>query len=223
MHYMLLAIIVLAVIAFFSLVGSSQLSAQQSTQSSEQQAEQQGQPVPDKSIQRAEIAKRLKVLAESPAPTQLRLGAQCYEPMGPNPRAEYTCPTCGEKTLYVYGEVADNEKSQNLRYGMVSLVEATVPGCRRLIKGIKGIKLKLDESQLCQKCRPNIENPQLVLIVRYSDESKEHRTEGISVEDIQLIQEFLSGKNKHVLSNDAEHPLKNFVDRLEQLLGVKVQ
>ena len=49
---------------------------------------------------RAELEKRLGELAKSEPPKDLAPGAECYKTAGPPRREDYTCPTCGERTLY---------------------------------------------------------------------------------------------------------------------------
>jgi hypothetical protein len=159
---------------------------------------------------RAEIEARLKVLARGPAPTELSMGAMCYEMAAPPLRAEYVCPHCGEKTLYAYGDE---------QYPAVSAVDSDLPGCRRLLPDVKGLTVTLDESAFCHTCSPEITDPRLVLVVTYPDGTSQ-RTEGVTPEDVQLLVEFTSGRDKHSGAQDGELPLKDYLPRLEKLLGV---
>ncbi len=166
---------------------------------------------------RADIAARLAAIARDPAPTDLAEGAMCYDSVGPPVRAEYVCPTCGEKTLYA--SIPDPSRRVS-RGGMEA------DACRRLLSEVRGLKVRLDESELCEKCRPGVASPRLALVVAYPD-GREHRTEDIGAADLALLVEFTSGARKHAGDpnsaggRDGETPLKDHLPRLTALLGVK--
>jgi hypothetical protein len=98
-----------------------------------------------------------------------------------------------------------------------------LPSYRRIAEDIKDFGVELDESQFCRKCSPEVKEPKLFLVVRYDGEAEPHRYEGVTLDDIQLVSEFLTGKDKHTGGQDAESPLKNYIERLEKLLGVKLE
>ncbi len=169
------------------------------------------------SMKRSQVRERLLKLSKSVAPEKLSMGAMCYDMVGPPGRVEYVCPKCGEKTLYASKKSDDNTR----HYARTDFLEWELPACRKMVKQIKGLDVRLDESQFCAKCSLNAKNPKLVLLVHYADKDEPHRVEGINADDLRLIQEFLSGKEKHVGKQDLESPLKNYLKRLEELLGVK--
>ncbi len=160
---------------------------------------------------RKDIKKKLLELFSKPKPKTLAMGAMCYEMAAPPERAEYVCPACGEKTIYTI------KRSEFIQWYL--------PQARRMIKNlnIKGIGVKLDESQFCKKCSPKIENPQLCLHINYAGESKPHQVCSIYPNDIGLISEFMNGKVKHKTQNDEEEPLVKHIDRLQKLLGVNIK
>jgi hypothetical protein len=162
-----------------------------------------------KYLTRAEIERRLRVLAENPAPADLRIiGAMCYDVTSPT-CATYVCPKCGERTLY----------SGRWTY----IVWSTIPGCRRIVKTLAQIPIELDEAQFCKKCSPKIESPELCLLVRFKGEETHHRICNISLEDVTLLSEFLEGKDRHVHWNARESALKSHIDRLEEILNVELE
>lgn len=171
-----------------------------------------------KSFNRAELKQKLIALSKSPAPTELATGAMCYKPAMPPKSADYTCPKCGEKTLYSIEKI----ENKNEGYQIIGTVNVDIPNCRRTIKTIKGIKITLDESQFCKKCSPDILSPKLVLIIEHED-GKKHTFTGVTNNDLILISEFLSGSDKHKDEGDFETPLKNHVNRLSELLGVEIE
>ena len=165
------------------------------------------EPVPGS---RADIAARLAALARDPAPTDLSQGAMCYDSVGPPVRAEYVCPVCGEKTLYASVE----DPARRVSRGGMDAAD-----CRRLVTQIRDLTVRLDESELCEKCRPGIASPRLALVVTYPD-GREHRTEGVDATDLALLVEFTAGARKHDAGQGGETALKDHLARLEALLGV---
>jgi hypothetical protein len=158
---------------------------------------------------KAEIEKKLKKLSESPAPKNLSMGAMCYEMAALPDRAEYICPVCGEKTIYT-----DQYRS---------FVYSELQECRSYVEAIRGINAKLDESQFCKKCSPDVTDPELCLITQLEGENTPYKCCGIYSTDLQVISEFLNGKDVHSLFNEREEPLKDYVSRIEELLGVKIE
>lgn len=156
---------------------------------------------------REEIEKKLTKLAKSPAPTSLKPGAMCYDMAGPPERVEYVCPICGEKTLYT------DDKTYFIFYDLQT--------CRTAITSIEGLDIRLDEKQFCKKCSPDVTKPELCLNIYYKGEEAPQHSCNISAEDVDLLYEFMSGKNKHTSFNDHEYPLKDYTPRLKELLGIK--
>jgi hypothetical protein len=163
-------------------------------------------------LSRDETKARLKKLSESPPPKDLKMGAECYKVAMPPDRAEYLCPVCGERTLFV------SEKGRNAD---AAFITRELPDCRRLIKEIKGLDVELDESQFCKKCSPSAKNPSLILIVRYRGQNAPFKCAHIDRDDLVLLREFAEGKDRHRDSYDFETPLKEHIKRLNELLGVK--
>ena len=165
-------------------------------------------------MKRAEIEQKLQRLAASQPPTEFSEGAMCYSVAMPPTTADYVCPGCGEKTHYTVPEGTFG--------GIPRLIEWELPRCRRIAGGIEQFGVELDESQFCRRCSPDVEAPELALLVRYGGEPEVHRYEGVTREDLQLVSEFLSGKDKHVGRQGGEMPLKNYIERLEELLDVRL-
>ena len=172
-----------------------------------------------KRIPRAEIAERLRRLAKSTTPDIRQIVAMCYDMAAPPMRAEYVCPVCGAKTIYAAAESEDvfeyfpgNESINKVRW--------TIESCRRNVPLIKGLAVELDETQFCKNCSPDIETPKLGLVITYEDGSV-HKVWGIESKDVELIKAFMAGE-KTVGAPLDEKPLKDYTNRLEELLGVKI-
>jgi hypothetical protein len=163
---------------------------------------------------RKQIDEKLKHLAETPAPTKLSFGAECYKMAFKDYSVyEYVCPVCGEKTIYKKG--TNSERSV-----LIENLENNLNSCRNEIEKVHGLNIKLDESQFCKHCSPNTENPQLCLLVNIGGQSYTTRVCNIENKDIQLIYEFLNDKLVHTGEQDEETPLVNNIDRIKKLLGL---
>jgi hypothetical protein len=158
-----------------------------------------------------EIREKLELLANTPVPEDsISFGAMCYSVayVEDVEHVTYQCPKCGSRTIY--------SNKVDAYYKVRSLI----PQCREQIQDTKGINLQLDETQFCRKCS-DVKNPELVLVVSYVDDSVKTITYGIAYDDIQLINEFLHGRLTHTTMNDGRYPLKDHLQRLEELLGIK--
>lgn len=160
-------------------------------------------------VTKEEMQKKLKQLAKSLAPINLKKGAMCYEMAAVPERAEYVCPICGEKTLYT------NDFTYFIQYELQD--------CRNSVPKIKGIDAGLDESQYCKKCSPDIEKPVLCLEYTYAGDTTQQKICDISSNDIEILVEFTNGSKVHAGFNGTEYPLKESVDRLEILLGIQIK
>jgi hypothetical protein len=163
-------------------------------------------------ISKEEIAQRLRELAQSPPPKELKMGAMCYEMTAPPERINYICPRCGNKTLYA--------KVNPDRSGNVIFIESDIPECRRAVKAIKALSLELDESEFCRYCSPRVSAPALKLIVKYPGKSASIVTRGVNSEDLRILSEFLAGRDRHAGETGRETPLKDYLTRLEEMLGI---
>jgi hypothetical protein len=157
----------------------------------------------DKVSTRTELANQLAKLPydfENNGPPE---GAMCYDMAAPIERVDYYCPVCNEMTLYnvMYGDNIDNLYSY-----------------RASVERIKKIDVKLDESEFCKKCSPNVKEPKYCLIVTYGKDAKPHKTCDITSNDMDLLYDFSEGKKEHY-----NCPIKNYKERLEELLGTKIK
>jgi len=72
----------------------------------------------------------------------------------------------------------------------------------------------------CRKCSPGVKEPAMILKVRYSGKPDAAVTRGITPNDLKLINEFLSGSDRHTGEQGRETPLNQHTKRVQQLLGV---
>jgi len=154
---------------------------------------------------RASVRERLRELAAAPAPTNLSMGAMCYKPAAHPQSAEYVCPRCGEKTVYTTEQA--------------TVVLWELPAMRRLVTQVPNLTVTLDEYEFCRHCSPNTIDPRTAIVVQFTGDWTGHVTEGVSTDDLELLKDFMSGSDKHIGSEGRQTPLKDHLDRLEQLLG----
>jgi hypothetical protein len=151
-----------------------------------------------------EYRQRLQELAASEPPKKLSPGAMCYEPAMIPDRLDYTCPACNTKTVLA------NPKPAHTAWEL--------DACRRALKTIKGLDIKLTETGFCAKCDPDAKQPILGIRIRYAG-NKTHTVAPITASDLQLIAEFIAGKDKHDTGPGGERPLRDYTKRLAELLG----
>ena len=141
--------------------------------------------------------------------------AMCYAPAAPPllDRADYICPTCGFRTVYMRsGSQDDREPMRAIEY----LIPGELDGMRQMIKGIHGLNVSLDESGLCHHCSPLAQNPSLTLVVKWPDGTSV-RTPNITRDDLQLLIRFGPSDPKTV---SPERLTKLEILRLKYLLGI---
>ena len=158
-----------------------------------------------KTLNRQQIQKMLQRIATTKPPAP-KMGAMCYEMVAPPSRAEYVCPTCGEKTLY----------TQQQAYR----VNGELQDCRRIMKEMANSAVTLDESAWCRKCQPDVKEPALVLRLRY-DDGTTRTVEKVKSDQLRLLRDFFAGQLLVKGVQDRETPLKEKLGELETLLGEK--
>ncbi len=95
-------------------------------------------------LTRPELERKLKDLADSPAPTQLSPGATCYKMAMPRLiRYRYVCPECGEVTCYHIGHYGSC-------FALAESAAKAVPELRKL-----DLDIRLDMRAFCSRCAPD--------------------------------------------------------------------
>ena len=173
----------------------------------------------DQYLSRQDIQKQLSVIAKSPPPKELAMGAMCYEAGGSPSRIDYVCPACGEKTLYAVDDSADKKTQQ--RQWETSWKLGDLEALRRLTQQIKKLDVALDESRFCSHCSRNVKTPRLGLVVTYPNQPEPHRVWDVTQTDLLMLKAATEGKLKFKDLQDMEIALKDKLARLEKLLGVK--
>ncbi len=155
-------------------------------------------------ITRDDINKQLGKLAREPVPTKLSPGAMCYKIAMPPDRIEYYCPACKSKTFYnrLSAPIADYNQ-----------IRKWVGDLKKL-----GLDCKIDESDFCPKCSKNKQNaPALYWEISINKKKIRSKVESL---DYQILTAFLEKKAKVKTFAGREEPLKKYLPRLRQLLGI---
>lgn len=164
-------------------------------------------------LTRAEIDAKLKKLADTPPPKTLETVAKCYRAATPPARVEYVCPTCGTRIL-----ISNDSKSP------LYWILPNLDFYRRQTEELRklGLNITLDETKLCAKCKGEKERG-IELNWNITINGTERKVD-FQDNDINLLREFLKDNNKvdNRPSNKGsfgEQPLKNYLPRLNELVG----
>jgi len=166
-------------------------------------------------LTREQISARLEILATSPPPDRLGTGAMCYVMEPDGSVYEYVCPVCGNRTVG-----AADGRSGGKAY---VLEKEDVVLFRRLVEQIRSLKpsldISLDESRFCRLCHPERTEPRLDLVIRFPSDENIQTVEGVTMSDLGILKDFLSGSRVHAGLQGAETPLSGYLDRLREMLG----
>jgi len=172
-------------------------------------------------LSQEQIKQQLQKIAQSPRPKIQAPDAMCYS-IAPAPQyAEYICPRCGSRTQH-YSQ-KQNPLNKEIIYNgkAISALIYELDACRRKIKQVPKLSVELDESQFCKHCSPDIDTPSLILIIHYPEMQKDHRYEGVTSQDLELLIHFLKGHKKYNDGMD-DVAVKDHLEQLEKLLGVQL-
>jgi hypothetical protein len=162
-------------------------------------------------ISKDDINKQLEKIAEEPAPAKLAPGAMCYEIAAPPNRIEYHCPKCKTKVLL------DHNSAPMRGFIKIEQIRSWADELRKL-----GLDCKIDESDFCPKCSKDKvfdkEHPRALYWIITVDK-REVRNKVQSF-DYQLLRAFMKKELKVKTSTGREEPIKKYLPRLRQLLGL---
>ena len=178
-------------------------------------------------LNRSEIQKRLEILAKTEISEDdlfnwADVGMMCYEMSLDLPKKEYTCITCGEKTVYPELDYSDENYHKYKDDPFMHINVDNVEDCRRYIQSIRqlGYDFELDEKDFCSHCSKGIvKDPKIKLVINYED--KKHITEDIAPIDLKHLLLFL--KDEKIVENrpNDSTPLNDYLPRLVQILGLQ--
>ena len=134
-------------------------------------------------MERRELIKGLAALGGLAVVPGCRLVAMCYDPAIDEQYEDYVCSHCGNTIKEKYG----------------SWKIHTVSKIDECVKKIKDLDYDavLDKTELCPHCsKKNIENPELIFKIRFSDEADYHVVRSNIINEYQCLYEFLSNPDE---------------------------
>ena len=159
-----------------------------------------------RSLSRQDLHQLLARLEQEEPPEAIR-GAMCYRVAGPPSVAEYTCPVCGEKTVYT------DE--------LTGFIENRLESARRLAAAVDSatvFSVKLDETAFCSSCsRDSLRTPGLFIVVDDTLRSP------VSETDLRMLHGFVQGNLYWSTETDDRLPLRDHAARLAALLGLPAE
>ncbi|MBF0595686.1 MAG: hypothetical protein HQL22_12080 [Candidatus Omnitrophica bacterium] len=205
MIFVQIAFVVMLVLGFMVLSARAQQGQQPEAKSRQTVTSEKVQTMSREDIQRA--LKRI----ESNNPPPQKMGAMCYDMVGPPDNFEYVCPVDGEKTVYSRKSKAFEQATE--LQGLRGSIEILRPLA-------KGVSISLDERRLCNKCNPSLSDAEryATLVLQYVD-GRTVRTDRATPEDLRYLIGFFSGGLSYKTFTDGQEPLKSVEERLKQLLG----
>ena len=158
-----------------------------------------------------EDIRRALTKIETNTPPPRKMGAMCYDMVGPSDMFEYVCPIDGEKTVYARNAPA---------FGQATELQSVRELINRLRPLTGRIAVTLDERRLCSRCEPAVTDQEryVSLLLKYPD-GEVVRTDRVTTEDIRYLIGFFSAGLSYPTFTDGQEPLKSVEGRLKQLLG----
>ena len=155
-------------------------------------------PITD--VSREAIAERLRELAESESPKDLRgFGISGHL----RPDEKKSCPEC-DKTMIV----GEKDRILNIYDEPLKRIQD------------RGVDATLTVPEHCPTCGFGLKEKKFLLEIKYPDDPDFVRVELDEARDLQLMVYFLQGQDRYD-EDQYEVPLKDKVDRLRKLFGVK--
>ena len=115
--------------------------------------------------------------------------ASCYDPMVVEQYEDHVCPHCGNTVKGKYG---------NWLIYNINAIEDIVKRMKAL-----GYDVVLDATEFCPYCsKKNIENPELILSIRFSEEAEYHIVRSNIVNEYQCLFDFLSNPDEYAGNRD---------------------
>ena len=130
------------------------------------------------------LAAALSSLVAAPGCDRILPFASCYDPMIEEQYEDYICSHCGNT---IKGKYA------NWIIHIINTIDD-------IVKKIKALDYDviLDKTEFCPYCsKKNIENPELIFQIRFSDEADYHTVRSNIINEYQCLYEFLSNPDEY--------------------------
>lgn len=157
-------------------------------------------------LDKEQLEKRLKELAETPYTGERSYGAMCYSPFFNGEYEEYKCKICGEITEHTGHTLSKLRKIQAIVTELIDI----------------GFDIQLDESEYCQYCnkdfKKNWHKP--VLKIRFDQNDDYHTAETHFDEDYYYLRAFLKGQDHFIDRQDFTCVINENIDIINKMTGL---
>lgn len=161
-------------------------------------------------LKRQQLKEKLEKLSKTKPPTNLSMGAMCYDMCMPTGTLDVICSHCKKKSVH----------PNNTTISDVIESERIVQAIRRATEGLDA---KLDNRAYCANCtkESNSLERQLFFEVRYADSEEVHRIAVVRAH-LAVVLAFLQGKDRIENNMGAETALTQKVNLLSRVLGIEL-
>lgn len=207
MHQIITGIIMAVfIMAFFGMKAAGSVPGSGAGGGEGQPASSTSEVSAESKARREALAEKLKKLAETPPPKDLKPGAMCYDTCMRTETAVFKCDSC-QSTGEISAETADE-----------------IAAAKRTAAAIKarGVAIKLDASGYCKKCGPASVTPgRLSAVVEKTDGEKILNC--VKLFDLEVVLAFLDGKDRIGIGQGREAALRDYVPSIEKILGINAK
>lgn len=168
-----------------------------------------------KSLSKEELIEQLKALSEAETPESIHMGAMCYSP-APPPLRKVKCESCGQII-----DVYDWMRSLN--------------GIKKSVESIKALGYDAKLDHICANCinklglkdedgDPFMEGSlYYVFYFKTKDQAEYHITKCSDEDAYKAVLAFLKNKPTYTDYYDATHLIKDELDVIEKMTGIKIE
>ncbi|MBP5548006.1 MAG: hypothetical protein J6X58_03825 [Bacteroidales bacterium] len=171
----------------------------------------------EEKLSREELVARLKEVAKDKTEFQPHIGAMCYEPMMPCMQ-EGECEHCGKKYEFFDYDSNGVWEFEMLRdiasLGYDVMLEYWCDEC------VAASNLRDGNDDLPNDYEPHGHN--MVLFFRLNEQEPYHVSLLKDYRDLQVLKAFLFNKRSFTGSFDSKVPLRSKLDRIEKMIGIKI-
>ena len=173
-----------------------------------------------------ELQQKLDELKNKPEPRDLNPGAMCYARVivSTSPEHKYICPVCGNHTVYPEADAAKQTPARYKEltgiYGQLQQLQLYTKLLNKIVPQATphGYILSLDTTPFCATCGKD-KPKKIMLAVRKPDDTTTP-AQSIDEDDLLILDAFFAGKDRWKGDQDIEHPLKQSLPRIRELLNL---
>lgn len=159
-----------------------------------------------RNLSRQALNARLAEIEKTEVPELRMSSAMCYAMKVDMDSIVHICPVCSNKTIY----------SPMTRNGA-----GEIKYYKRILEPLTDFDIKLDVSELCKKCYPNLQDRNVKIIIKLEAGKDSIAVKNFNYTDLQVLRDFLLGEIVYTRDNDEEEAMRYYVPRIRELLGLE--